>query len=430
VATPTCGIYSDPCGNLVDCGTCSFATTAGSMQAGSFSLATAADGTIEVAYGRSGGGVNIAHFSNGAWTDEVALTADVAPFPSRLHLAIAPDGTRWMSFIVSYSSLIVAHAPEGGTWTNDGIVATTPVGSLAVGNDGTPFLVYAVVAPPSGIFVSTWVGSTLAPERVVAGASSNNPVAIGMAGTQPMVAYTSNSGAVIFAQRDPTGWTAATLSSNGYSVDALEMVVSAHGDPAVIIAGDNLEAYRRSGTTWSMGTITNPNARAVAAVFDASDSLWFASSGIATYLGNLAPNATPIQRIHRTCSGEGVGLAFDATGNLIVVDECHGSLEVHTRQGTASADHTAACNDIKSALCTQACSCTGIANCCYFPGSASWCSGTRTGCEYDLTLRMCGDVEVDVAALSTCRVALPQATCTTQKNEKGVALPAACTALY
>ena len=81
-------------------------------------------------------------------------------------------------------------------------------------------------------------------------------------------------------------------------------------------------------------------------------------------------------------------------------------------------------------VCTQACSCTGIANCCYFPGSASWCSGTRAGCENDLTLRMCGDVEVDVAALSTCHVALPQAICTTQKNEKGVALPAACAALY
>jgi hypothetical protein len=62
--------------------------------------------------------------------------------------------------------------------------------------------------------------------------------------------------------------------------------------------------------------------------------------------------------------------------------------------------------------------------------SANWCSGTRTGYEYDLTLRMCGDMEVDVAALSTCRVALPQATCTAQKNVSGVALPSACAALY
>jgi hypothetical protein len=401
------------------------------MQTGSsFSLATAADGTIEVAYSPSGDGVNIAHFSNGAWTDEVALTADVAMFPGQLHLAIAPDGTRWLSFIAGYTSLVVAHAPEGGPWTSDGVVATTPVGSLAVANDGTPFLVYAVVESPSGIFVSTWVGATLTPERVVAGASSSSQVAIGVAGTQPMVAYTGNSGTVTFAQRDPTGWTTAPLSSNGYGVDALEMVVSAQGDPAVAIAGDNLEVYRRSGTTWSVGTITNPNARSVAAAFDANDSLWFASSGIEEYLGNLAPNATPIQRVHRYCSGVGVGLAFDAVGNLIIVDECHGSLEVHTRQGTVSADYTAACNDIKSTLCTQACSCTGIANCCYFPGSASWCSGTRTGCEYDLTLHICGDVEVDAAALSTCQAALPQTTCTTQKNEKGAALPAACSALY
>ena len=244
-----------------------------------------------------------------------------------------------------------------------------------------------------------------------------------------MVAYTSNSGTVTFAQRDPTGWTTAPLSSNGYGVDALEMVVSAQGDPAVAIAGDNLEVYRRSGTTWSVGTITNPNAQSVAAVFDASDSLWFASSGIATYLGNIAPNATPIQRVHHTCSGVGVGLAFDVMGNLQIVDECHGSLEVHTRRGTVSADYTAACNDIKSTLCMQACSCTR-ANCCYFPGSASWCSGTKVGCEYDGMRHTCGDVAVAVAALPTCRAALPQTTCTTQSIEKGAGLPAACSTLY
>jgi len=429
VSTPTCGIYSNACGDVVDCGICSFATASGPIQASSFSLATTADGTVEVAYSRPGDGVNIAHFSNGVWTDEVALTTDLAMFPGQLRLAIAPDGTRWLSFIAGFTSLVVAHAPEGGPWTDDGVVATTPVGSLAVANDGTPFLVYAVVAPPGGIFVSTGVGA-MTPEQVVAGASSSSRVAIGVAGTQPMIAYTSNSGTVSFAQRDPTGWITAPLSSNGYGVNALELAVSRHGDPAVAIAGDNLEVYRRSGATWSVSTIANPNAQSVAAAFDANDGLWFAASGSEIYLGNLAPNATPIQRIHRYCSGVGVSLTFDTAGNLQIVDECHGLLEAHTRQGTVSADYTATCNEIKSSLCTQACNCTGIANCCYFPGSASWCSGTRTGCEYDLTLHMCGDVEVSAATLSTCQAALPQATCATQSNEKGAALPAVCSALY
>src|ERR1700690_2512780 len=113
VATPTCGIYGDACGNPVNCGICSFATTTGSVQADGFSVATTTSGTLEVAYAPSGGGVNIGHFANGAWTDEVALAADVATFPSHLHLAIAPDGTRWLSFVVSSTSLLVAHAPEG-----------------------------------------------------------------------------------------------------------------------------------------------------------------------------------------------------------------------------------------------------------------------------------------------------------------------------
>lgn len=69
VTTPTCGIYGDPCGNLVNCGICSFATTTGSVEAsGSLSLATTTSGALEVAYARSGGGVNVAHFASGAWT--------------------------------------------------------------------------------------------------------------------------------------------------------------------------------------------------------------------------------------------------------------------------------------------------------------------------------------------------------------------------
>jgi hypothetical protein len=354
----------------------------------------------------------------------------VASFPNHLRLAIAPDGTRWLSFVASSINLVVAHAPEGGPWTNDGSVAAASAGALALASDGTPFVVYAVSGSPSGVFVATLVGSTWTPERIVAGASSSTQVALAVAGTQPMVVYTSNSGSVLFAQRDPAGWTTYTLSSNGYGVDALEISASAGGDPAVVIAGDNLEAYRRSGTTWTAGTLSNPNARAAAVAFDANGGLWFASSGNQAFLGNLTPAATPIQRIHRSCSGVGVGLAADTTGNVRVVDVCHGSLEVHTRQGTVSADFMAACNDITSTLCAQACTCTGIANCCYFPGSASWCSGTLAGCDYDLTMRMCGDVEVDTTTVSTCRQALPQTTCATQSNEKGAALPADCTALY
>jgi hypothetical protein len=399
------------------------------MQAGGFSLATTTAGGIEVAYSPSGGGVNVAHFSNGAWTDEIALAGDAAAFPTHLHLAIAPDGTRWLSFVASSTDLFVAHAPENGPWISDGQVAATPAGSLAVGSDGTPFVVYAAAVPPSGIFVAQMVGSTWAPERVVAGASASTQVAIAVAGTQPMVAYTGNSG-VTFAQRDSTGWTPSPLSSNGYGVDALEMATSAHGDPAVVIVGDNLEAYRRSGTTWSVGTIVNPNARSAAAAFDMNDNLWFASSGIQIFLGNLTANATPIQRVHRNCSGTGVGLAFDAAGNVQVVDACQGSLEVHTRQGVASADTKAACDEIESKLCASACSCTGIANCCYFPGSASWCSGTIAGCQYDIVLHMCGDVATDATTLSTCRGALAQTMCTTQSNEKGAAFPAPCAALY
>ena len=132
----------------------------------------------------------------------------------------------------------------------------------------------------------------------------------------------------------------------------------------------------------------------------------------------------------RVCSGNGVGLAFDGTANLQIVDVCHGSLELHVRQGTVTADYAAACSGITSTLCTQACSCTGVANCCYFPGSANWCTGTKAGCDHDMMLHLCGDVEGDVATLATCRDALPQTTCTTQSNEQGALLPAACTALY
>jgi hypothetical protein len=430
VATPTCGIYGDACGNPVNCGICSFATTTGSVQADGFSVATTTSGALEVAYAPSGGGVNIGHFANGAWTDEVALAADVATFPSHLHLAIAPDGTRWLSFVASSTSLLVAHAPEGGAWTDDGLVAPAPAGSLALGSNGTAFAIYTAVAPPSGVFVAQMIGSTWSPERVVAGASASTQVAIAVAGTQPMVVYTSNSGVVTFAQRDPTGWTTSPLSSNGYGIAVLEMTASAHGDPAVVMVGDNLEVYRRSGATWGQSTISNPNARSAAVAFDSNDNLWFASGGNQMYLGNLTANATPIQRVHRNCSGTGVGLAFDAAGNVQMIDTCPGSIEVHTRQGSLSADDTNACNQIVSTLCTRACSCTGIANCCYFPGSASWCSGTMAGCQYDIMLHLCGDVAADTTTLSTCRQALPQTTCTTQSNELGAALPAACSALY
>jgi len=426
----TCGIYSDPCGNLVNCGMCSFATTTGSIQASDISAAVTPDAQIEVAYAPSGGGVSIAHFANGAWTDEIALAASVVSFPGYLHLAVAADGTRWLSFVASYTDLVVAHAPEGGTWSNDGTVATTSNGALAVGSDGIPWVIYTVTGSPSGIFVGQLAGTTWTAEKVVAGASASNQVAIAMAGTQPMVAYTGNSGTLIFAQRDATGWTTSTLSSNAYGAAALAVAVSAGSDPAVVMAGDNLEVYRRTGTTWSTGTIVNPNAQSAAVVFDGNDNLWFAASGIETYLGNLLPGATPIQRIHRRCSATGVGLVPVGIAGLEIVDDCHGQLEAHVRQGPESADYVALCGEITATLCTQACTCTGVANCCYFPGSANWCTGTEAGCDHDMTLHMCGDVEVDVATLSTCRDALPQTTCTTQSNEQGAMLPAACAALY
>jgi len=430
VTTPTCGIYGDPCGNLVNCGICSFATSKGSLQAGSFSLAATSSGTLEAAYARTGGGVNVAHFANGAWTDEVALAADAASFPTHLHLAIAPDGTRWLSFVASATGLFVAHAPEGGTWSNDGQVAAASAGSLALGSEGVPFAIYASSSSPSGIFVAQLSGSTWTPERVVASASSSTQVAIAVAGMQPMVAYAGDSGVVTFAQRDSTGWTTYALSNNGYGVDALEIVVSGSGDPAVVSVGDNLEVYRRSGAMWSQGTLTNPNAQSAAVAFDGSDTLWFASGGSQMYLGNLTVNGTPIQRVHRYCYATGVGLAVDAAGNLQMVDTCNNAFEIHARQGTVSADYLAACTEIQSTLCARACSCTGVANCCYFPGSANWCTGTMAGCDYTMMLHMCGDIAVDATTLSTCRQALPQTTCTTQSNELGAALPAACSSLY
>ena len=245
-----------------------------------------------------------------------------------------------------------------------------------------------------------------------------------------MVVYSSNSGAMTFAERSSTGWTTTSLSSDGYSIDALEMAASPHGDPAVVLAGDNLEVYRRSGTTWDRVTMTNPDATSAAVAFDSNDTLWFASGGTQMYLGNLTADAAPIQRLHRYCYATGVGLAFDATGSIQMIDTCNNSFEVHTRQGVVSADYLTACNEIRSTLCARACSCTGIANCCYFPGSANWCTGTMAGCEYEIMLHMCGDVAVDTATLSTCQQALPQTTCTTQSNESGAALPAACSALY
>jgi hypothetical protein len=426
IETPTCGHYIDSCGAIVDCGLCTFSTTASTtervLSSPAPSAARTASGEVQVAVASSSD-IVIAHWDGTAFTTREVAAPGEGSSATGIGLAIAPDGTRWLTYYDA-PELRVRRALAGGAWEDAGTLGGGgPAISTALGSDGVPFVSFE---DGGDLVVAHWNGAGWDRETATTEAAINQP-ALAVAGTTPMLALSTFDG-VLIAERVGGVWATTTVDPDGAG-RPIAMVVDPSGEPAIASLDDDdaFIVYRRSGAMWTStrsadfgGVFT----QSLAMAFDGAGSLWIATGGSEPYLANAAAGVVPVQRVHRRCNSR-VSLVAGADGALLVVDACDGTLEAHARTGNVEAAYDADCAAIAEGMCAQACDVCGAGRCCWNWSTGSSCNGPLD-CELRFLVNACGDVADGPTSLDACLAAVPTTTC----NIDGALLPADCDALY
>ena len=439
ISTPTCGVY-ESCGQLVDCGICTFGSSAPlpymASNAGAF--VSAPGGSIEMPYvpQTDQSTIHVAHFSAGTWTDEVALALGENDSPSNVELAISSNGSRWLEYSLTNTAYI-ASASEGGAWGSG--VQLPGRGPIAVGSDGTPWLAYINTGGAPYIYVASPSGSGWTSTLIQQIETTDTPL-VAVSGAQPIVLIPQDDGGPLLAQFGGSGWTTTPVPVSSMFFDGT-LLLAVDSDHIAVVSSedDGTYAYELAGTTWTTTALPQltedllPDEINVdSATYDTHGTLWIATGGDGAYLVNVTPDGAPIQRILQTAGG--VTVLPDPVNGVMVVE----GGEVLTRTGDISSASASTCAEFVSSLCKSACST------CITGGPCGWAFSATTGdsgntygsavdCEFSLTATMCGNLDAAGSALDACETAVPTTTCVqpgAECTDGCVDFPSACASLY
>ncbi|MDB4952486.1 MAG: choice-of-anchor domain [Myxococcales bacterium] len=368
-----------------------------------------------------------------AWTTE-QVTTSIGSGP--IHVAVAPDGTPWISYFDTSSKLAIAHR-TGATWNIDTLTVSAKDGPLAISADGTPHVAFAGVANSMiGVHVATynagsWTVSLVAKTTQIAGS-----IAIAATGTEVRVAWDD---------RDVHGLRHATVAG-AISVETAVPSVSLYTDQslafAIDTAGQSHLVYRaagdvkhalRAGTTWTIDEVTGvygTSSVAIAAGGDGKVAAVFShTNGLS--VGFLVDGKWLVQTVVRSCTGGPAEGQFDAAGALQIAHSCNlAGIHLMTQVGLYPDDFASTCNAVAHTLCQEGCSCNPppSGDCCVHSMGNGFCASPPSYCDVDAVRYVCGDATQDPATLYGCRDAAPSAACAA--SMPGVEVPASCAGYF
>jgi hypothetical protein len=339
----SCGMAVDSCGDPVDCGTCEFTAesigvvgTRPSIDVGD--VAQVAFVETDPAYE-----LQLATRGDGVWTTETIAPLGGPPL-GPVDLAVAADGTRWISFVDDASQVRVATAVKGGAW-----MVTDPLGSgvaaaIAIDADGGPVVALAgVVDATTGVFVlqpgdgAAWTSAPVGDPT-----ASGAPVALDLVvrGHDVSVAW-----------RDPGNEVVRYAAGKGatYTIDIVDPAVAAPRDPGALSLaigpagrprllygrGAQLVHAVRTGEVWQSTVLPYDGADGDNAIAVGLDGIVhaavFDSAGLRAIDG--IGGVFLSQSISDRCNDGTTDLAAGADGTVHVVAACGDGIEVLRRAG-------------------------------------------------------------------------------------------------
>jgi hypothetical protein len=345
-------------------------------------------------------------------------------------LAIASDGTRWLS-TNGGGALHVYHG-AGSAWAEDELDTSAAGGQLAIAADGSVVVAWsnatelrvarAAAAIGSG---SAGFATTTALERSdVVGATG---VALDPTGAALGVAWTEPQNRAVRFATLPIGGGAIgsasavqTVDDAAPSVESIAVVIDAGGVPHVAYRHSAPEdrgifvAQPGAGSAWQLDEVDSQfdgtdfvvhlavgSGGAAAVLYDAQDGLALAQHVAGSWLA---------QPITGDCSLGG-DVAYDAGGTLHVADGCSfdGAVDELVRGSDYPSDHAATCTDAATELCTAACSCGDT--CTIDDGDGSIGEAPLAGCIPFIAGTLCRDATLPATAVVACEGDAGSAAC-------------------
>lgn len=335
-----CGVAVDGCGEMVDCGVCSY--DGGEVAALAIEPAIALSGSdVLIAYVSTNPyEVRLATSSADVWKTEVIWPLGGEP-RGPVDVAVAPDGTRWVVFVDDQTQIRAASAPALGTWTVDAPLASGSAVALAIDGEGDPVVALAgLVESISGVFVAERAGASWQITPVGDPTTGGAPRTIAMSlgaeqidllwrdpGTS-MLRFASGRGSAYTSEIvDP----AATAPADD---GALSLARGPFGRPTALYGRgpDELVAAYRAGETWEGAVLSTAAAdrdnALVAGPNGAMHGAVFESHGLAVVDG--LGGAWLFQTVADCVDGD-ADVSLDADGALHLAYACGGAIGYRVR---------------------------------------------------------------------------------------------------
>jgi hypothetical protein len=222
-----CGAGIDSCGGEVDCGSCNY----DSEVVGTVGVAPAIDVGRElvVAYVETAPPheVRLAERYPFGWASETVAVLDGPPL-GPVDVAVALDGTRWITFIDDLGKLRIATAAEGGLWAISEPLGACVAAAIAVDVEGNPVVaISGTIETRTGMFVLTLDGSEWSSVPIGA------PATLAAAGT---VALAVRADEISLAWRDPGDQILRHASGKGttFAIEIVDPAVAPPRDPRAL----------------------------------------------------------------------------------------------------------------------------------------------------------------------------------------------------
>ena len=337
-----CGMAIDGCGDVVDCGQCTYEGSDVAADAVEPAIAIHGEDVL-IAYVTTAPAyeVRLAVGDGAIWKSE--LVAALAGEPrGPVDLVVGPDGTRWVVFVDDQARIHAAWAPPLGPWTVDEPLAVGSAVAIALEGDGAPVIALAgLVESTSGVFVAEHDGTKW----------ELTPVGEPTAGGAPRsIALSLKTDEIDLVWRDPGTSTLRFASGRGtaYALEVVDPIAATPADdgalslargplarPRVLYGrgpGDLVLAVR-TGETWQGTVLSSADADRDNALVAGGDGALraaaFESHGLAVIDG--LGGAWLFQTVVDDCDDGDVDLAVDSGGGVHLAYACTGAVRYLVR---------------------------------------------------------------------------------------------------